>query len=193
MIAFLTGRTHRVAARTFTLSLLATGCCIAMPAMAQVATNVRVIDPSDGSDDTGAVCVYGTQIIVVGGDDCSSADNTVVQKFTFGSGATQTTLWNDGQATFNNRVSFNAQVDLNGATNISGTLSLGGSLSTNGITNTGSIGTGSLTTTGNATIGGALNVTGNMSVRDLGADGLLVTGDSFLDGSTIIVGALKAA
>ena len=71
-----------------------------------------------------------------------------------------------------------------------------GATTTNGITNTGNIGTTTLTTTGNATVGGALAVTGATTTNgitntgNITNSGVLTTGSLSVTGNSSLGGAL---
>jgi hypothetical protein len=84
------------------------------------------------------------------------------------------------------------------------TLSVGGATTTNGITNTGNVGTGTLSTTGlatlnsvgvinNATVGGTLGVTGNTSLSTLSTSGAATLNSVGVTNGATVGGTLDVA
>lgn len=92
-------------------------------------------------------------------------------------------IYNDGGAN-GGAVYVNDALTVTGATKLGSSLAVTGATTTNGITNTGNIGTTTLTTTGSATIGNGLIVS---------AGGASITGNSTVTGTLGVTGLLTAS
>lgn len=159
---------------------------LASSACAQV--SIGVAGPSDSGV---AVCVLGTDIVVVSGDDCNGSTTQGVTYVGstgvyFGDLTAPTALLDNGEAYFQYYTEFNGQTVFNGDTSFNGPLNLAGDFTAAGITST-----NGFTNTGGFRNNGGGTFTGAVTASSINAGGGNFAGP--LVSSQLTTGAINAS